>query len=72
MNTKTKLKIYRTVIEDVCKESDVVREFVHNKFNELCSEYGISAEEVRLYIFMLAMLLTQFRANLFCIKIVLF
>ena len=28
------------------------REFTHNEINELCSEHGISAEEVRLYIFM--------------------
>ena len=60
MNKKTKLKIYRTVIEDVCKEYDIVRQFVHNKLNELCSEHGISAEEVRLYIFMFFMLRTQF------------
>ena len=60
MNTKPKLKICRTVTDDVCKEYDIVREIVHNKFNELCSEYGTSAEEVRLYIFVFVMLSTKF------------
>ena len=26
-----------------------IQEFIHNKINELCSEQGIFAEEVRLY-----------------------
>ena len=60
MNAKTKLKIYRTVIGDGCKESDFVREFVHNKLNELWPEHGISAEEVRLRIFVFVMLCTKF------------
>ena len=70
--------MYRTVIEDVCKDYDNVREFIHNKLNELCSEHGISAEEVCLYIFMFVILLTKFsyfnslERIFFCIKIVLF
>ena len=68
--------------EDVCKEYENTMEFIHNEINELCSEHGISADEVGLYIFMFAMPRTRFgyiynlRANLFLlffsIKIVLF
>ena len=60
MNSKTKIKIYRTVIEEVCKEYENTREFIHNKINELCSEHGISTDEVRLYIFMFVMPRIQF------------
>ena len=55
MSTKTKIKIYRTVIEDVRKEYENTGGFIHNKINELYSEHGISADEVRLYIFMFVM-----------------
>ena len=48
------------MLEDVCKEYDIVGEFIHNKFNELCSEYGISVEKISLYIFMFFMPRTQF------------
>ena len=41
MNSKTKIKIYKKVIKEVCKE------FISNKINELCPEQGISTEEVR-------------------------
>ena len=60
MNSKTKIRIYRTVINEVSREYENTREFIHNKLNEICSEHGISAEEVRLYIFMFVMLRTQF------------
>ena len=42
MNLKTKIKIYCIVIEEVNKEYENTREFIHNKINELCSEHGIS------------------------------
>ena len=60
MNAKAKTKIDRIVIEEVCKEYENAREFIHNKINELCSEHGISTDEVRLYIFMFVMPRTQF------------
>ena len=50
MNTKTKIKIYKNVIDKVNKEHKGAREFIRNKINELCSEHGISTDEVRLYI----------------------
>ena len=50
MNSKTKIKIYRIVIEKVTKEYQEVGKFICNKINELCSEHGISTEEVRLYV----------------------
>ena len=51
MNSKTKIKIYKKVIEEVCKEYEGARKFISNKISELCFEEGISFEEVRLYIF---------------------
>ena len=33
------------------QNKDTAREFINKRLNELCSEHGISAEEVRLYIF---------------------
>ena len=45
--------MYGIVINEVSREYENTREFIHNKLNELCSEHGIPAEEVRLYIFML-------------------
>ena len=59
-NAKTKISIYRKVIEEVSNKYEDVGEFIGNKINELCSEHGISTEEVRLYIFMLVMPRTQF------------
>ena len=61
MNAKTKIKIYRTVIEDVCKEYENTRELIHNKINEPFSEHGISADVVvSVYIFMFVMPCTHF------------
>ena len=77
MSTKTKIKMYRTVIEDVCEEYENTRGFIHNKINESYSEHGISADEVRLYIFMFVIPRTQFGRMYsleltFCIRMVLF
>ena len=58
MNTKA--KIYRKLIEEISNEYQETREFIHNKINELCSEYGIAAEDLRLYILMFVMLRIQF------------
>ena len=44
----------------MCKEYENTRQFIYDKINELCSEHGMSADEVRLYIFMFVMPLTQF------------
>ena len=60
MNTKTKIKIYRTVTKDVCKKYENIKEFIHNKINELCLDHGISADQVSLYTFMFVMPRTQF------------
>ena len=51
MNSKTKIKIYKKAIKEVCKEYEGAREFTSYKITELCSEEGISTEEVRLYFF---------------------
>ena len=60
MNTKTKIKIERKVLEEIRNEYQETREFIQKKLNELCLEYGVSSEQVRLYIFMLVMLYIQF------------
>ena len=50
MNSKIKMRIYCTVIIEVSTKYATTREFINKRLNELCSEHGISAEEVRLYI----------------------
>ena len=54
------MRIYRTVINEVSREYEDTRDFINKRLNELCSEHGISAEKVHLYIFMFVMLHTQF------------
>ena len=49
MDSKIKIKIYKKVIEEVSKKYEGAGEYIHNKISELCSEHGISIEEVRLY-----------------------
>ena len=71
MNTKTKIKIYRKLIEDISNEYQETREFICIKINELCSEHGISTEEVRLYVCYATYtvwLRMQFRVNLFSLS----
>ena len=51
MSTKTKINIYRKVIEKVSNKYEGAEELIQNKINELGSEHGISTEKVRLYIF---------------------
>ena len=52
MDLKTKINIYKKIIDEVTKEYKGSGEFIRNKINELCSEHGISTEGVCLYIFM--------------------
>ena len=49
MNSKSKIKIYKKLIEEVCRKQETAREFINNTVNELCFQEGISTEEVRLY-----------------------
>ena len=60
MNSKINIIIYRTVINEVSAKYEATIEFISKRLNELCSEHGISAEEVHMYIFMFVMLQTQF------------
>ena len=52
--------VYRPVIDEVLIKYENTREFINSRLYELCSEHGIPAEEVGLYIFMFVMLRTQF------------
>ena len=52
MNLKAKIKIYRKVINELGSRFEGAAEFIQNRLKELCSEHGISAEEVGLYIFL--------------------
>ena len=45
------MRINCTVINEVSAKYNKTRDFINKGLNELCSEHGISAEEVRLYIF---------------------
>ena len=51
MNLKSKIKIYKKIIEEVCGKYEGAREFINHTVNELCFQEGISTEEVSLYIF---------------------
>ena len=60
MITKTKMKIFKKVIDEVTKEYEGAGKFISNEISELCSEHGISMEEIRLYIFVFVILRTRF------------
>ena len=51
VNLKTKITIYKKVINELSIRFEGAEEFTQNRLKELCSEHGISAEEVRLYTF---------------------
>ena len=51
MNAKSKIRIYKKIIEEVCREYDGAREFITNKVKELCSQEGIYTKEDDLYVF---------------------
>ena len=51
INAKSKIRIYKKIIEEVCREYEGAQEFITNKVKELSSQEGISTEEVRLYVF---------------------
>ena len=55
MNSKSKNKIYKNIIEEVCREYKGTKEFINNKIKELCVQEGILIDEVW----------TWFKANLF-------
>ena len=55
MNSKSKNKIYKKIIEKVSKRYEGAQEFITNKVKELCSQEGIFTDEVR----------REFKANLF-------
>ena len=60
MNSKIKIRIYKTVINEVSRVYEDTTDFINKRLNELCSEHGISAEEICLYIYFFFMLHTQF------------
>ena len=50
MNSKTKIKIYQKVINELGNRYEGADELIQNRTKELCLEHGISLEEVRLYV----------------------
>ena len=50
MNLKTQIKIYQKLVSEVGGKFEGAEDFIKRGLKELCSEHGISAEEVRLYI----------------------
>ena len=46
MNSKKKIRIYKKIIDEACREYNRANEFIVNKAKELCFQEGISAEEV--------------------------
>ena len=59
MNSEKKIRIYKKIIEDVCREYNGAKELIANKAKELCLQKEISAE---------VMLRTQFRVSLFSLS----
>ena len=49
MNLKTQIKIYQKLINELGGKFEGAEDFIKSRLKELCSEHGISAEEVRLY-----------------------
>ena len=47
MNLKTKIEIYKNVIEEICEKYEDALTVFDSKINELCFQEGISTEEVR-------------------------
>ena len=60
MNVKSKIRIYKKIIEEICREYNGAHEFIVNKAKELCSQEGISAEEVRLYLLCFGVFICMF------------
>ena len=60
MNAKSKIKIYKKITEEVCREYNGAHEFIFNKAKESCSQEGISAEEVRLYLLCFGVFICMF------------
>ena len=58
MNSKSNNKIYKKIIEEVCKEYKGTKEVINNKIKELCAQEGILIDEVR----------TWFKSNLFLLS----
>ena len=58
MKSKSKNKIYKKIIEEVCKKYDGAQEFIADRVKELCSQEGILIDEVR----------TRFKAKLFLLS----
>ena len=46
MISKKKIRTYKTIIEEVCREYNGAKEFIANKAKELCLQEEISAKEV--------------------------
>ena len=40
MNSKIKIRIYRSIINEVSTEYENTKDFIHNKLNEVCLEHG--------------------------------
>ena len=55
MDSKNKNRIYKKIIEEICKKYDDGKEFFDNRIKELCFQDGILINEVS----------TWFKANLF-------
>ena len=54
MKLKTQIKIYQKLVSELGGKHDGAEDFINSRVKELCLEYGILEEEVRLYIFFYA------------------
>ena len=51
MKLKTQIKIYQKLVNELGGNFERAEDFFKNRLKELCSEHGISVEEVRLCIY---------------------
>ena len=58
MNLKSKNKIYKKIIEEVCKKYESAQECITNKVKELCFQERIFTDEAQ----------TWFKVNLFLLS----
>ena len=52
MKLKMQIKIYKKLVSELGGKYDGAEDFINSSVKELCLEYGILEEEVRLYIFL--------------------
>ena len=51
MMNKTKLKVYKKVLQRVCEKFDGTEELIKEEFEEICFQEKLSVEEVTYFVY---------------------